>query len=136
MSGATVVLDNEAVQALQDVSHRKHRLVAAHLVAITARRRHVRAGRVVVPATVRVEAGWDRTRPSAAAINRFRIDDAALDSGAANEAARLRLTHGFSVTDAHVVHVARQADGAVVVLTSDPDEIKAPAGSRATVIVI
>lgn len=136
MSAATVILDNEAVQALRDVSHHKHRLVAGHLVAVTTRRSRGRAGRVVVPATVRVEAGWDRRHPSAAAINRFRIDDAALDSGAANAAADLRRIHGFSVTDAHVAHVACRTDDAVVVLTSDPGEIRAAVGPRVTVIAV
>lgn len=130
MNTGTVILDNEAVQALRDVSHRKHKVVAGHLAAVTARRRRGRAWRVVVPATVRVEAGWDRTQSSAAAINRFRIGDAALDTGAANGAARLRAVHGLSVADAHVGHVARRADGDVVVLTSDPGDISAAVGSR------
>lgn len=136
MSAATVILDNEAVQALRDVAHHKHRIVAGHLVAVTTRRRSGRTGRVVVPTTVRVEAGWDRTRPSAAAINRFRIDDAALVTAAADEAAGLRLIHGFSVTDAHVAQVACRTDDAVVVLTSDPREIGAAVGSGVTVIAI
>ena len=56
----TVVLDNEAVQALADPAHRKHRRVLAVVEAVAAR--HLRRSgsvRLVVPTSVRVEAGWD-----------------------------------------------------------------------------
>lgn len=137
MSTGTVVLDNEAVQALLDVSHPKHKVVAGHLVAVTARRKRGGAWQVVVPTTVRVEAGWDRTRPSAAAINRFRISDVALDTHAADGAARLRAIQRCSVADAHIGQIGRAADGAVVVLTSDPDDIRYAIGApRARIITI
>jgi predicted nucleic acid-binding protein len=122
----TVVLDNEAVGALRDPVHRKHRTVLAHLAGVLTRRRKGAATTVVVPTAVRVEAGWDRTAPPAAAINRLRITDAALDSGAADVAAQI-LTHtGDSVADAHIGAVVRSLAGAgadIVVLTSDPHDI-------------
>jgi hypothetical protein len=67
-----LVLDNEAVQALRDERHPKHRQVLAHLAGIVGRRRRGREVAAVVPTSVRVEAGWDRTQPAAAAINRLR----------------------------------------------------------------
>ena len=122
-----LVFDNEAVQALTDPFHPKHRVVLAHLAGIVARRKRGRHGRAVVPTTVRVEAGWDRTQPGAAAINRFRITDSVLDTAAANVAANIRSQTGVSVADSHLGAVIRDlaqtATGAVVVLTSDPDDI-------------
>jgi hypothetical protein len=58
-----VVLDNEAVQALASPHHPKHRKVLAHLEVVERRKRHAVAISLVVPAAVRVEAGWDRTSP-------------------------------------------------------------------------
>ena len=126
-----LVFDNEAVQALTDPFHPKHRVVLAHLAGIVARRKRGRHGRAVVPTTVRAEAGWDRTQPGAAAINRFRIVDHPLDSRTANHATAIRKHTGVSVADAHLGAAVRElAPGttrSIVVLTSDPDDI-----SRAT----
>jgi uncharacterized protein (DUF1778 family) len=122
-----LVFDNEAVQALTDPLHPKHRVVLAHLAGLVTRRKRGRPGRAVVPTTVRVEAGWDRTRPGAAAINRFRITDCTLDAASANAAATIRSQTGVSVADSHVGAVVRDlaqtATGGVVVLTSDPNDI-------------
>lgn len=122
----TVVLDNEAVGALSDPEHRKHRPTLAHLAGVVTRRRRGVTTVVVVPTAVRVETGWDRTAPSAAGINRLRIADVLLDGPSANVAARIVADTGVSVTDAHVGAVVRSlaaADQDVVVLTSDPQDI-------------
>jgi hypothetical protein len=133
-----VLLDNEAVTALLDPAHPKHRRVVAHLQAVVGRRRKAVAERVLVATAVRVEAGWDRTQPGAAAINRLRIDDAALDSAMANVAAGIVQQTSVSVADAHTGSVARSVSGAdVVVLTSDPDDMRrvaAPVPIRAILI--
>ncbi|MEX2620532.1 MAG: hypothetical protein WD250_09960, partial [Egibacteraceae bacterium] len=84
-----VVLDNTAVQALRDDGHRTHRQVLAHLTAVTQRRRRGADVTAVVPTVVRVAAGWDRSTPAAAAINRFRVVDGVLDGAAADVAAWL-----------------------------------------------
>ncbi len=127
-----IVLDNEAVQALRDERHRKHRQVVAHLAGIVARRRRGREVSAVVPTSVRVEAGWDRTQPAAAAINRLRIADHVLDTSSANVAASLVTNAaGVSVADAHVGAAIRSlAYDEVVVLTSDPGDITRVAGDR------
>jgi len=119
-----IVLDNEAVQALSEPDHPKHRIVLAHLAAVAARRRKGRAVTAVVPTGVRIEAGWDRSNPAAATINRFRLVDDALDTPAADAAAGIVSRTGVSVADAHVGSVVgRLVADEVVVLTSDPDDM-------------
>lgn len=126
-----LVLDNEAVQALRDERHPKHRQVLAHLAGVVGRRRRGREVAVVVPTSVRVEAGWDRTRPAASAINRLRVADHTLDTGAANVAATITDELTVSVADAHVGAAVRSLPhDEVVVLTSDPDDIMRVAGDR------
>ncbi len=58
-----VILDNEAVLALADPGHRKHRQVVSQAQVVADRKRRAAAIQVVVPTAVRVEAGWDRTSP-------------------------------------------------------------------------
>lgn len=120
----TLLLDNEAVQALVNPHHAKHRAVVAHLAGVVVRRRKGGTTRAVVPTTVRVEAGWDRSTPGVAAINRFRVADAALDSKTADVGAEIVTRTGASVADAHLGAVARTlAADDVVVLTSDPQDM-------------
>jgi hypothetical protein len=127
-----VLLDCEAIVALSNPSHRKHRAVLAHVQAAVARRHKGFDVRVVVPTAVRVEAGWDRSSPRSAAINRFRVDDSILDRGAADVAASIANGSGVSVADAHVGAVVRQlAAREIVVLTSDPKDMTAVAAPRA-----
>ncbi len=122
----TVVLDNEAVQALTDPTHPKHRVVVAHLAGAVSRRRRGNIVDAVVPTTVRVEAGWDRAAPAAAAINRFRVRDHVLDAPAANVAAGIQGRCGLGPADAHIGAAVRSVSpGDVVVLTSDPTGIAA-----------
>lgn len=121
----TAILDNEAVQALTDVGHRKHtRVLAALEVAAAANLRKAGSVRLVVPTAVRVEASWDRRRPGAAAINRVRADDAPLDSAAADRASVLRTALELSVADAHLGAVVAEVSGPVTVLTSDRADIR------------
>lgn len=130
----TIILDNEAVQAMWP-DHRKHRAIAAHLVAVVARRRRGADVKAVVPTTVRVEAGWNRTSPQASHANRFRVVDAPLDSATANDAADIVRRVGVSVADAHVGAVARATTGDVVVLTSDPADVQRASAPKAVVTV-
>ena len=125
----TVVLDNEAVQALVDVAHRKHRRVLA-AVEVTAARNLRRAGsvRLVVPTAVRVEAGWDRRARRSAAINSLRVDDSPLDRHAADTAAAVVSALGVSVADAHLAAVLTIAPGPPTVVTSDKADVRRIAG--------
>lgn len=134
----SVVLDNEAVQALTDAGNPKHRAVIAHLAGVVSRRRRGRVVEVVVPTSVRVEAAWDRTAPSAAAINRFPVCDHALDSRTADRAARIQRATSAGVADAHVGATVLDLPSAdVVVLTSDPVDIAAVCSpAEVTVVVV
>lgn len=125
-----VVLDNEAVQALRDDRDPTHRQVLAHLAGIVERRRRGRQVSAIVPTSVRVEAGWDRTQP--AAINRLRVVDHVLDAATGNVAAAIvDELAGVSVADAHLGAAIRSLPhDEVVVLTSDPGDITRVAGDR------
>ncbi len=115
----TLVLDNEAVQALADQAHRKHRLLLAYVDA-AATRNAVRADtvRILIPVAARVEAGVARS--SSALLGRYRAVDTPLDGTRADRAVRLRLDAGGSAVDACVAEVAVTAPaGEVTVLTSD-----------------
>lgn len=133
----TIVLDNEAVQALMSTKHRKHRRALAHAQVVATRKRRARTVKLVVPTAVRVEAGWDRTHPRDALINRLRIGDAPLDTPQANVAAALVDRYDIAVADAHLgatIHTAPTADP-VTVITSDPTDIRHVTSGRSTVIV-
>jgi predicted nucleic acid-binding protein len=126
-----ILLDNEAVQALMAVDHRKHRSALAVVQVVAARRRKAASIELEVPTAVRVEAGWDRTARNAAFVNLLRIRDAVLDTGAADLAAALLTEHGVSVPDAHLGAIVRARAGtaAITVVTSDPVDIRAVAGN-------
>jgi hypothetical protein len=132
----SIVLDNEAVQALTDARSPEHRAVVAHLAGVAARRRRGRVVEAVVPTAVRVEAGWDRTTPTAAAINRFPIRDHLLDPPSADVAARIQRATSTGVVDAHIGATVRSLSPAeVVVLTSDPADIAAVCSPSPVTIV-
>jgi hypothetical protein len=121
----TVVFDNEAVQVLLDLHHPKHRRLNAVMEAVIhARKVHPDAVRLVVPTSVRVEAGWNRADPRAAGINRLSIRDHDLDERAANLAATTRSTLGVSVADAHLAVVLQQTPPPHTVFTSDVRDVR------------
>ena len=132
-----VVLDSEAVDALADVASSKHRRALAYIEAGRGpRRRRVADARFVVPDTVRVEAGWDRTSPGAAFINRLGIEDHHLNGATTNVAARLRRQHAVSPADAHIGAVVAQRSGeAITVITSDPHDVATVAEANPVTII-
>jgi hypothetical protein len=136
----TVVLDHEAVQALVDVAHPKHRRVLAAVEA-TAARNLRRAGTVhlVVPTAVRVEAGWDRRAGKSGAVNRLRAADSSLDQQAADRAADVVTALGVSVADAHLGSVLATTPGPHAVLTSEEADVRRISGHigiPVTVVVV
>jgi len=133
-----VVLDNEAIQALAEPTHPKHRAVLAHVDAVVTGRKRGGATRLLVPSSVRVEAGWDRTRAEAGVINRVRVGDHVLDAVLTNRAAAVRSRTRVSVADAHLGVAVQEAAaaGAVVVLTSDPADVAAASAPGSPRIVL
>jgi hypothetical protein len=133
-----VLLDNEAVQALRDPAHRKHRRVLAEVEFAFKRVVRTLPVSVAVPAAVRVEAGWDRTAPAWAFINRFPIADIPLDTNHADTAAGIVKRTGVSVADAHLGAAIQVADADhVMVLTSDPGDMRLAAeGLQVNVVVL
>jgi predicted nucleic acid-binding protein len=131
-----VVLDNEAVQALASPRHRKHQRVLAHMEAVERRKRHAAAISLVVPAAVRVEAGWDRTSAQWAFLNRLRITDVPLDAAHANAAAAIHEQARVSVADAHIgATVQSTLNADITVVTSDPADIRRVARDHPVTIV-
>jgi len=131
-----VLLDNEAVQALEDPTHPKHRRVVAQAQVVAQRKRRAASIEVVVPTAVRVEAGWARTASAWAFPNRLRINDMPLDSVHANTAAAIRSRTGVSVADAHLGAVIQSAPAdRITVVTSDPDDMRLVAGHRQIIVV-
>ena len=126
-----VLLDNEAVQALADRAHRKHRRVVYELRIVASRiTRGTQVG-VAVPATVRVEAGWDRTSPAWALANRLPIADIPLGAEHADAAAGIQKRTRVSVTDAHLgAAIQRASSEHVTVITSDPRDMRVVAEGR------
>jgi hypothetical protein len=135
----TIVLDNEAVQALSSPTHPKHRRALSHVQVTTIRKRKaVRAPRLLVPTAVRVEAGWDREDPGAAFVNRLGFRDAVLDAKTADLAARIRAERGVSVADAHVGAVVRLLPGEaqpVTIISSDRADMAAVCGAVPVIVV-
>ena len=117
----TLVLDNEAVQALLDPDHPKHQRALAVVEATLVRSRRTP---LVVPTAVRVEAGWDRRTPHAAPVNRLRVRHQGLDGDATDSAAALRTALRVSVADAHLGVVCAALNGPHAVLTSDVADVR------------
>ncbi len=131
-----VLLDNEAVQALRDPAHRKHRRVLGEIEFAFKRAVRTLRVRVAVPAAVRVEAGWDRTAPAWAFVNRFPIVDIPLDGDHADTAAGIVKRTGVSVADAHLGAAIQAAENdQVLVLTSDPGDMRRVAEGRQVNVV-
>ena len=126
-----LVLDNEAVQALMDRQHPKHARVMSHIDMTAAQR-----GCVEVPATVMVEAGWDRSDQRSAALNRLAPEVDPLDEPRSRECVRLQRLRRVGVVDAHVAALANAQTAPVTVLTSDCDDMKALTDRHVTVVRI
>lgn len=122
----TLVLDNEAAQALADVRHPKHRSVIAYVDARARRSgRRRQAPSILVPAAVRVEAELDRRSPSTTALGRMRVRDVPLDRHRTDRAVAMRIQAGGSTVDACVAEVAASEPGPVTVLTADLTDVPA-----------
>ena len=122
----TVVLDSEAVDALADPHHPKHRDALAYLEVTNERRARNERIRVVVPTPVRVEGRWDRRAPSAANLNRICGGrDHPLDTAAADRAAELsRSVPGASVVDVAVAQAAEVVEPEpTTIVTSDTGDL-------------
>jgi hypothetical protein len=126
-----VVLDCEAVQALRDPGHPKHRQVVSQAQVVASRKRRAVAIQLVVPTAVRVEVGWDRTSPAWAFPNRLRIVDRLLGTASANTAAAIRDRTGVSIADSHIGAVIQSdSDDQITVVTSDPGDMRLVAGDK------
>jgi len=125
------------VQAFRDPAHCKHRRVLAEVEFAFKRVVRTVPVRVAVPAAVRVEAGWDRTAPAWAFINRFPIADIPLDTNHADTAAGIVKRTGVSVADAHLGAAIQVADADhVMVLTGDPGDMRLAAEGRQVNVVV
>ena len=130
-----IILDNEAVRALARPAHRKHRQALAYVQVIASRKQRAAGIQAAVPTTVRVEAGWDRTSPAWALLNRLRVTDSPLDSPTASTAAAIRSQTGVSVADAHIGAVIAAASATrVTVVTSDAGDMRRIAGDKTVTI--
>ena len=126
-----VVLDCEAVQALRDTGHPKHRRVLSQAQVVANRKRRAVSIQMMVPTAVRVEAGWDRTSPAWVLPNRLRIADSPLDTASANTAASIRDRTGVSIADSHIGTVVQSATRRqITVVTSDPGDMRLVAGDK------
>ena len=126
-----VVLDCEAIQALRDPGHPKHRRVVSHAQVVANRKRRAVSIQMMVPTAVRVEAGWDRTSPAWVLPNRLRIADSPLDTASADTAASIRDRTGVSIADSHIGTVIQSATHRQITLvTSDPGGMRLVAGDK------
>jgi hypothetical protein len=131
-----VLLDNEAIQALRDPVHRKHRRVLDEVRIVAVRAARTVSISVAVPTVVRVEAGWDRTAAAWAFVNRLGIVDLPLGPDQADTAAGIRKRTGVSVADAHLgAAIQVVAADQVTVITSDPGDMRKVAEGRQVNIV-
>ena len=133
-----VILGSEAIAALRDPAHGKHRRVLSYLQVVASRKLRAAEIQAMVPTAVRVEAGWDRRSPRWAFPNRLRIADVPLHAEHANEAAVIRASRGVSVADAHLGAVIQSASAdQLTVITSDPADTRlVAAGKPVTVVAI
>jgi predicted nucleic acid-binding protein len=132
-----VLLDNEAVRALRDPAHRKHRRVMVYVLEAARRTARAVGVGVAVPTAVRVEAGWDRTAPSWAFVNQLGMVDIPLGSEHSDAAAGIRKRTGVSVADAHLGAAIQKAESNhVVVITSDPHDMRKVAEGKPIELVV
>ena len=131
-----VLLDNEAVQALRDPAHRKHRRVLDEVEFAFKRVVRTLPVSVAVPAAVRVEAGWDRTAPALGVCQPVPDRRYPLGTHHADAAAGIAKRTGVSVADAHLGAAIQAAEADhVTVLTSDPGDMRRVAEGRQVNVV-
>ncbi len=117
-----VVLDNEAVQAVADPQHPKHRRLTAALRAARTDQ-----ARVLVPLAVRVEAAVLRDSPTTTSLGRLKVEDVPLSSPRADRAIELAVGLTASAVDATVAQCAEEhaaAGARVTVYTSDVHDLE------------
>ena len=132
-----ILLDNEAVQALADKAHSKHRRVLNEVLVANRRATRALSFGIAVPAAVRVEAGWDRTAPSWAFVNQLGMVDIPLGSEHSDAAAGIRKRTGASVADAHLGAAIQMAESNhVIVITSDPHDMRKVAEGKPIELVV
>ena len=130
-----LVLGPEAIVALSDPGHPHHRQTLAFYEANRPSQRGNKDRRTVVPVSVRVAVGWDRTTSVAGPIDRLNLRDVVLDRAGADTAADLRRQTGASPIDAAfgAALVGFPGDD-VTVLTGDPDGVAVlTAGARVNI---
>jgi hypothetical protein len=119
-----LVLGPEAIVALSDPGHPHHREVLAFYEANRPARRGNKDRRTVVPVSVRVAVGWDRTTSVAGPIDRLNLRDVVLDRAGADRAADVRRRSGASPIDAALgAALTGFPDDDVTVLTGDPEGV-------------
>jgi hypothetical protein len=107
-----------------------------YVEVVERRKGHAAATSLLAPTAVRVEAGWDRSSPQWAFLNRLRIVDVLLDAVCANKAAVIREQAQVSVADAHIGATVQSApDADITVVTSDPEDIRRVSGGRQVTVV-
>lgn len=122
------VLDNEALQAIADVAHAKHRAVMALVQAMSGRNnRSPGSARLLTTTAVRVEALIDRSAPAAARLGAMRVHDVPLDGARADGCVALSSAAGGSAVDATVAQAAADAallGAKVSIYTSDLKDLQ------------
>ena len=139
-----LVLDAQGVTVLADPHHARHPEVRALLQAARDKRRK-RATKdgypTLVPTSVRIEAGWDRSAQTWSAMNALSVEDVVLNGVIANRAAALRSAvdsgartspadrrkRMLSTADAHLGAILQGGD---IVAASDPGDVEAMASHR------
>lgn len=133
-----IVLDSEAVAALHSTKGSKHRKVVSHLQVVAQRKRRAAPVSIVVPTSVRVESGWDRSAPGWSLANQVGVVDVSLSTSLANRAATIRFSGRtpLSVADSHIGAIVRSSSAMrVTVITSDPSDMHTACGDVRAVIV-
>lgn len=101
-----MVLDHEAVQALADRHHPKHRVLLEKLAAVRYESGRGASVRVVTTTAVRVEARVARRAAGSAALGSFRVQDVSLDPTRADRCVALSTAASATAVDATVAEAA------------------------------
>lgn len=122
---ASLVLDNEALQALADLRHPKHRVMLEKIAAVKYESARGASVRVVTPTAVRVEALVSRQSTGTASLGRFHVQDIALDATRADRCIALAGAASATAVDATVAETAESEARTrrVSVCTSDVEDL-------------